>query len=68
MRSETLYMGCIIQYFDAAHFSTFRALSASLFAADTDIPLTTDGEMDFGYGLRYSYLNTDTIVDRKSVV
>lgn len=31
----------------------------------TDIQITTDGVMDFGYGLGYSYLNTDTIVDGK---
>lgn len=31
----------------------------------TEIQLTTDGVMDFGYGLRYSYLNTDTICDGK---
>lgn len=30
-----------------------------------DIPLTTDGEMFFGYGIPYSYLNTDTICDGK---
>ncbi|MCM1029689.1 MAG: DPP IV N-terminal domain-containing protein [Pseudoflavonifractor sp.] len=30
-----------------------------------DIPLTTDGVMDFGYGLDYSYLNTDTICNGK---
>ena len=31
----------------------------------TDIQITTDGVMDFGYGLGYSYLNTDTIVNGK---
>ncbi len=30
-----------------------------------DIPLTTDGEKDFGYGQEYSYLNTDTIANGK---
>ncbi|MDE6269026.1 MAG: S9 family peptidase [Muribaculaceae bacterium] len=30
-----------------------------------DIPLTTDGEKDFGYGIDYSYLNTDTICNGK---
>lgn len=30
-----------------------------------DIQLTTDGVMDFGYGLGYSYLNTDTILNGK---
>ncbi len=31
----------------------------------TDIQLTTDGVMDFGYGLSRNYLNTDTILDGK---
>ncbi len=31
----------------------------------TEIQLTTDGVMDFGYGLAYSYLNTDTICNGK---
>lgn len=30
-----------------------------------DIPLTTDGVMDFGYGIPYSYLNTDTLANGK---
>ncbi len=30
-----------------------------------ETPLTTDGEMDFGYGIARSYLNTDTIANGK---
>lgn len=31
----------------------------------TEIPLTTDGVKDFGYGQGYSYLNTDTLANGK---
>lgn len=31
----------------------------------TDIPITTDGVKDFGYGQGYSYLNTDTLANGK---
>lgn len=31
----------------------------------TEIQITTDGEKDFGYGYRYTYLNTDTLANGK---